>query len=1131
MTEREDRDQLLGPPQSSATNRTPLKLIMIGVAVAAALLLGVFFIDVLTGTTVSKQKRLVDLDAIAVPSNPTSEEINNASDRVDKDSLAALKEGAWIQVAGEKGQLAQEYSAKRIDPLPDQWVDMAQPHALMYPSSGRIISLTADQGRAHVPARAIESGTFTGNVKIRIFEALPSGRRTDIAKAVPSVVVNADVAEFDNVQDEITSPRSVRVSTEQITFVGEGLSIQLGEQGAGIERLIVDRATEPIRIVSNQTTAPSELTTESNAPLAPSGDATASAQASAEAESPSSVAAVGGQDAAPDAEADSPTWYRLVLHDDILIERFGAEDGQRSTVKGDQLVATFALGEGGIEAPLARRPPSGTPVPDTALAVAMRQTVFIASAATGGVIPQDAPLREDGLVLVHYSGRLIMTPDPSAASRMASRDDAEIVVEGLKGRGITVRDDANEADVSCARLRYQAKRDTVELIGDEVHPLRLESPRMQLAGGRFWYQRSTAEGGIIGPGTMTLVQGATSLQAALNGVPLAVSLALADARMESRALMEAAVMCVHQDAQSEDPGLDLEITWQEGIDLDFTDMEEASRIKQARFRGEVNVVSPDFNLTSETLAVDFSDDPEQEDAVERIVAGGGARVLRLGESGSLAAQTIDLSLEETPEGRTVPTIMKATGGVEASDPSQKMWSERLVVHFEPAPEETGADEPARPQRGFAGGLSDGEMGSVQITTVDAQENVQVRLKDGARVFAERLNGDAVKRNLDLVGDNVMLLRDNVIADKMQEVKIDDENKTVRGMGPGRFRYFQKPIAPESSERIVRPAPTLDPSLAATWRDSMTYSEDVNDGAGRLDLSGKVRVRTESNPRETGRLDAENLRLDLVRREDDQVKETGTAPEEDAGRDLKKMTATGDAIMESRTWETPTQKGEPQLFRITGDHVEYEPLTREALVKGPGSLLVHDPRAQDAPAEEADSDGPVGVFGVDGTSRFKWKESMAMRREVDERYLITMKEDVEVLHAGLQENDTFSMTGDELQITVERPDQDPEEGQSDTKLAAEKEDQGLNSVDLGGPANMLRVRGIGHVFVRTPEQDVDCEEFDYNVETQIAMLKARPGRVVTIQPKNSATPIRAALVQWDLRTGRMRILSGEGGIAR
>ena len=167
--------------------------------------------------------------------------------------------------------------------------------------------------------------------------------------------------------------------------------------------------------------------------------------------------------------------------------------------------------------------------------------------------------------------------------------------------------------------------------------------------------------------------------------------------------------------------------------------------------------------------------------------------------------------------------------------------------------------------------------------------------------------------------------------------------------------------------------------------------------------------------------------------------------------------------------------------------------------------------------------------------------MTMNREIDDRYLVVMEREVEVLHAGLQPEDTLSLTADRLEVTIERPDdatparskeqateRNPEQDQKQEPKPKLLDSSG---VELGGPADLVRVRGIGRVFVRTPEHDVECSEFDYNVDTQIAMLRADPGRVVTVQSKGAATPIRAERVQWDLRTGRIRILGGEGAISR
>ena len=150
-------------------------------------------------------------------------------------------------------------------------------------------------------------------------------------------------------------------------------------------------------------------------------------------------------------------------------------------------------------------------------------------------------------------------------------------------------------------------------------------------------------------------------------------------------------------------------------------------------------------------------------------------------------------------------------------------------------------------------------------------------------------------------------------------------------------------------------------------------------------------------------------------------------------------------------------------------------------------------------------------------------------------------EVEVLLAGLKPVDTLSLTADRLEVTIERPDEAADanasrpagapDGATDSKTDSKRGPLDSGGVELGGPADLVRVRGIGRVFVRTPEHDVECSEFDYNVDTQIAMLRADPGRVVTVQSKGVATPIRAERVQWDLRTGRIRILGGEGSIAR
>jgi lipopolysaccharide export system protein LptA len=1037
--------------------------------------------------------------------------------------------------------------------------------------------MQAIEGKMRVPDQAIESGRLQGDVRIRIFEPQLGGLNVPLDQRTPSVVIEAEEADYDAVAGEIHSPSVVRVTTAEASFTGEDLRIFFAPDGSRISRLTMERAIEPIIIRPSKTPSPTTATSvpanrpptnlrdepARNAdPADPSGPAGVT---DASAWSASRDAGEGGVRIDRDADTegkkddavDPDAWYRLILEDEVLVERlvFDADGvATRSTVEGDRLVATFAMGEGGLDASFA----SVSPVPASTMPLTASSLISVSAMTYGPVRATRFDEPESAVVRVHFSGRLVMVPDPDAVVRMKSRADAEVVIESVSGDGITLADEGNDATGSCARLEYRTQSERIDLIGDDRHPLIIESPRFALEGGRFWMVRADGEGGLVGAGRMRFEDdGAMRVRSAFRSAAdlyaMGMKTLLAAGPGAEHAVAFAAVSAIGQDDPPAGTGSPrLEIVWEGGVDLDFDDLEDDGRLEQARFRGDVKVASDNFKLGSDALVVEFAAGGDGE-AIERILATGGARVDRVGEIGSLEATSIDLALGRTEDGQTIPTAMVAEGEVEASDPGQTLWTNRLVVRFRPRAED---ENDASATTGITGELAGGDVGAVEITTVDAADGVQVRLEEGARVFADRLKGDGVNRTLQLEGDDVMVLRANVVADRLRDVQFDDVSRTVRGTGPGRFRYYDESVVPESKGRIDRPSPPTRTSLAATWSQSMLYNEAANQGGGRLDLEGDVRVRSTPDPMTSDRLDARRISLDLSN-EVGGVRPAGERDQgllgKDGGKKLDRLIARGEAVLESRTWNSAARRGDPRLFRVNGDHVEYTVASREALVDGPGGLLVHDPVASSPKAERGAAS--TAGFGIDGTSRFRWARRMTMNREVDDRYLVIMERDVEVLHAGIDPADTLSMTADRFEVTIERPqdraeadletpdgdspvaDAEPSKVAEGTPDEIKKDDQTQKKevmaagVELGGPAELVRVRGIGRVFVRTPDHDIECQEFDYNVDTQIAMLRASPGRVVTVQSKGAATPIRAERVQWDLRTGRIRILGGEGGIAR
>jgi hypothetical protein len=1134
-------------------DRRPLLLIAIGTLAAIVLVAMVWRLDRTAETTT--RRRLVDLDRIVVPASPTDEELQTPATDIDRDTIASLREGASVQVADEQGRLAQEYGAARIDPLPDEWIAMTTPWARFHPENGRLVEMTARDGTLRVPERAIESGRLEGDVRIRIFEADVATRQGD--ERVPSVEIEAEVAEYDAASGRLDSPGRIRVRTAEAFFEGEDLRVIFGPDGATIERLTVERALGPIEIrrlpamastgtagrtasSARKDPAPPRPTRRPDVSPSPAGSAVASSS------SPTAEDAWRARGDAPPPAAEVPPSpvnpedvYRVVLDRDVIIERTSIDAGgveSKSRIEGDRMTLVLSLASGGMDDTFASNVgPTPTmiigPKDDrrSVPVVAPSRAAMVAAVAMTSVSQVADATGDPDIVRVHFAGRLVMTPAPDQAALLADADDAHLVVDGVDGRGITLRDDRQQAEGEAARLEYRVASSRVDLIGDDAHPLSLRSPRFTLAGGRFWMDRSTNVGGLVGPGSMTFdADGAAAVQAAWHVGEDGIRRAVAEGVI-SDPILVAFASAVQAHVDDDEPAADpdappqLEIVWEGGVDLDFQDGASDARLKQARFRGDVRVEGDEFRLGSQNLVVDFAESGANDD-IERILATGNARVDRVGEVGSLEASAIDLGLTRTDDGRTIPRELIAQGGVAASDPSQTLWTDRLVVRFRPAPVapdgRPGTDPPAA-GRGLAGGLApEASVGEVEIHTVLATDGVQVRLDEGARVFADRLDGDASAGTLELQGSDVMIVRGNVVADRMREIRLDESNRSVRSPGPGRFRYFEQIVVPDETTRIDRPQPPTRTSLAATWKEAMAYRQEPDGTRGRLDLDGDVRVRSTPDERTSDRLDARSVSLDLVhgaggvradRRDGDLLANRGDTT-------VERLVARGDAVLESREWKDAAKTGDPKLFRVTGNLVDYRVDTGEATVEGEGGLLVHEP--EPSPRRRADAPIEAG-FGVDGTTRFRWKRGMTMTREAEGRYLVVMDEDVEVLHAGLGIEDQMTLTGRRLEVVVDRVQPMP-----DAKPVRRSE-----GIELGGPAEILRVRGIGAVFVRTPEHDVECEEFDYNVDTGIAILRAVPGRVVTVRSKSANTPIRAERVQWDMRSGKLRILGGEGGVAR
>ena len=898
----------------------------ISVVVAVGLLFAAWQFD--RDLPASRRDRSAPIEDLVAPKPLTDAEREAAQQHRGGATTVQLDQGAWVQVAGKDGRVAQQYTAQKIDPQPGAFMSMTEPRTVFYMEDGRVATLRANSGRVHVPNRALESGTFNGDVVIRFYRPSP-GAVVNLAKDSPSMILESEQLEFDQVLNQIGCQSAFRLTTDILTFDGEGLDLLLGSDGKSIERLTVDHPLGPIVIDrARQSRTQASAMPQQLAPntilmtpvsMPAEGRENFYANAPAQAAAPQAAAA----------PAPAERFYRLELHDDVEILRYSTVD--RAWSKGDELVAIFTLKSDLVSKEIVMNAaPVGVPDPLAfrGRTIPLGLHLGIASHIAGAVIAA-APEPQGDLLVVRFTGKLKMVP------------------------------------VS---------------VGEKVP----DSP-----------------------------QG----------------------------------MNVRIDGQ------EVELANQAGL--------------------------------------------------------------------ALRAKDVDMDLVKDAMGRTTPKLLVATGAVEATNVAQTLWCDALCAQFE----STQADAAPR-----SANASDPALGPSEVTRVDADHGVQIHLKDGARIFADGMIAFPPKGLADLRGPGLSIIRGGVMIDAIPSLSVNDRNRTAESPGGGRARSWQTPIvAAELQGKIELPAAlAAKPEMDAQWKGQMTFTDRAQNGAV-LDLAKDVRIRAEPRPEEFDALDAQTVHLELDRRPSaggalaTAVQANAPTP---AGGDIRprRLIATGDARMENQVWLNADRAGEPRLFQVRGQTIDYDAVTGEASVPSAGSVLVNvpeggslDPKAQ----QNRTRDQSVPGGGIEGVSRFRWGSAMNLKRLVDEKFLMSMDQSVELVRAGPKKSDTLTLTCDRLEATLERRIENDSNPKAGTQPA----------FNLGGSSEVQRVRGIGRCFIRTPDYDVECEEFDYNVVTQIAEMRARPGRLVNVLPKGQGTPLRAAAMTWDLQSGRIQIRSGSGTIGQ
>ncbi len=1102
----------VAPHDRSGRRRWRAVVALVGaVLVAAAAMVVAWSLD---RDEVEKPSRLegIDIADLARPSALTDaerrgdEDEEGSSGDLARPGAVELAEGGWIEVADETGRLRQRYSAARMDPLPDRWMQMDEPRAHFFAADGRVTRVGGRSGTARIPDREIESGTLSGEVRIEVFRPVDD-EAIDLESTQPWATVAADEIDFDGSEGRIRGDGAVSVRSPELSFDGEGMLLFLDPSGREIERLVVERATGPLVLTpkkrdSQPAAGPSPDPPTERAAAAPA--AAAGSRPSPQATAANATAA--SQPAQPASPNAAPTksdrLFQLRLEGGVLVSRLEGES--RSTVRGDRLTAVFAMQQGGFAELAANGPESShravaaIPV-ELWIAAGSLAASPQASGPSGGVLADDADRIE-----IEFGGSLVL--EPLAEGEPGPTLPKELWVR-IDGAPVEIEDPEREASVRCsvleARTGSQAG-DRIDLTSPEgvttieTPTLKVQSPAIRVAGRAI---------GLDGPGEVRFF-----------------------ARDREASASEDAV-------ESEVPRQreTIAISWRTRLDLALAEDERS--IESARFEGGphgVMVEAETLHLEAASLEATFfpRGESDSRDRLRRFLASGGVRAVRRGGIGGMWAEAIDVELRDDPASTSVERF-EATGAVRALDAQRLVYADRLEASFlavasaEPSPEvAAGEGVPGEQLRGEAEpGATAVDAG--QIDQARAEGEVVVALADGTWAFADRLEGDGPQSKLRLEGSDGSLLiaRDQAVVDRFESLVLEDgaAARLANGTGPGRLRAgseaaiegWSPPTEVQLTDtewspppRPTRPEPRGALELMAVWTDGLDFAEpraDPEEAApppATLEIRGGVRARAIGERGREDRLDADSIRVRF------RPQETGSEDGESSLEPMQLVARGAPATLEARrppdTAVDAAEASELDLFRITGPEIEYDLDDREGRVPGAGTMLV---------SEAAVGDDPASI------SRFRWKGRLDLVSLAPGRSKVTLADEVELARV-VRATDTAA--GEQFTVTAARmeaivADADPK----GPDASAPPDEARMASSEL------LAVRGFGRVFARGGGRDIECDAFDYDAETGVVVLTARPGRSVSVLERGAAGPVRASRVEWNVRTGRVEVLDGRG----
>lgn len=1022
------------------------------------------------------------------------------------------------------GRLAAELKLPSVQPLAAKRYAVESPSGWVYPRDGRVVHIRADKGDLFLPNRQQlpERGEFKGNVIVRLF-AGPAGRTIDPDKETPLLIARTDTIAFDGAIGELQVPGRITIDGSGVAYAGSSLRILFNDPEQRIELLTAEQS-EYLRIDPKAARTPPSLfasrDTAANPSAKTSPNATSPTPASA---APNANTASGTRPGSSSPAAASTKareqLYRIRVEEAVrVVQAARTIDAAAGEIYTRQSGSSSVTSSAGNTTPL----PTHSTTRNASTTSAITPVAFQSPSSPAPLLPSSpAPLSSsDSPVTITWLGRLELRPIAASpttpAPEVLVNNDLAAVFYGAANAPARVVDAKAELSASGDTITYLDTRREARIWSDPTSKAALGSVLTAKGRGRVLataasMNLATGIATFTGAGQMenTDSESATPLPARDSATPKSTS-----AASRSIAWKDSALLRFKPDNR---PGSNA----------------DPSVLEFASFKGAVTASGGGSSITADAVEASFVQAPGAEQPSLSIVTLTGRAKGNDSKGGTLAADRVEVRFSPPMSGsksnEAVAQGLIARGNVVASSKGSTLHADAL---------DAALSTDATP---------DANLG---VTIAHAKGAVRFSRADGTRAESDELIADVPNQQAQLAGPVVVLAKgDSAVTG--ERMRLDGTTGRLEVVGSGVFQHEGKTKDGEprlASARWTGPdaSMTFEDStgvLEATSPNGRTVAEAMPDARTIDKLEAAfVRVLLTPSPADAPAKDREVLSVVATATPAAPASESTTA---DSSKPAPASAASTPSVVkvESRRYAaaiTNLEEGDKKpalerLLYLESTRVEADNTKGTVHVPAPGKMLVL--AGKDAPpaaesernerqgvkqGTDAAAERRAGALSADlsadssrlGRSRtlFDWKNAMTMTRAAatsGDDHSMVMEGTVKLTSIRESDKSLTQLDCDKLSAWL-----------TPTATSSTPNPTDASPTDLRG--ELSRALAEGTARLKSGTKTLLGDLIDYDPANGTATAGSRDNSTVRLIDDESASPVTARGILWDMRRGRVEV---------